>query len=463
MMSEFLFEFLLVKSLGVCLLTLIILVSRPVILKHLNARVAYKLWFSIPIFMLLPINFVEENLNVAMMTFFDSPSLLLPAVIPVEHLLSYSLTLQVLTLWCLGFALSLAVNIYRYQHLKKSLNDFDYQLPNQIKQKVGKIKLAHTRLVEVPAVFGFINTYLILPKDFAQYSQQQQLIILSHELYHIARRDYQINILRSLIKCIFWFNPLIYFADKYVEADQEISCDLAVIHSAEQFGLRQYGETLLSAIGMEHKANLVSQWNYKNLIRERLKMLKNTKQHQWHNWVAASLALVSLWTASSVSSKEKITESGIHPVTVVQPGYPIKAAKNNVEGMVTFKFDLTPAGAVVHPKIVVSEPAGVFDKYAMEAFKQWNFGEQKNRAGLTYTMKFQLRQSVVPALTENDVSQIRKELSELEVMIQDTKNDLAKKRRQTNLNDEQKRLITSLESYLVQLYKLKDELESEIS
>lgn len=69
-MSDFLFTLLAVKTIGVLGLLLAIVTIRPLVLKWLNADVAYKLWLVIPTFLLLPTNWMESSTGSSVMTFF---------------------------------------------------------------------------------------------------------------------------------------------------------------------------------------------------------------------------------------------------------------------------------------------------------------------------------------------------------------------------------------------------------
>lgn len=470
-MSELIFEFLLNKSIGVFLLTLIIVAARPFVLKWLNASVAYRLWLTIPMYLLLPVDLVEEAINAPVQVFFAQGGIDFPAFNPVQTISVSSFSQELLLIWAVGFLIFGGIFIHRYRILKASLQSFEYNIPVTLNSNSwfhgdNTIKPVKTSLVNMPAVFGCINSYLILPKDFEKYPKQQQLIIVSHELYHLKRSDHRLNLLRVFIKCLFWFNPLIYFADRYVEVDQELSCDLGVIHSAEQFGLRQYGETLINAISNNNSAYLVSRWSYRKLIKVRLQMLKNTGQRKWHNWAAASFAMLSIWTASSVVSGEKVDSvakvTTAYPIDIVQPRYPIQAVKNNIEGSVTVEFDLTPSGAVLSPRVIKAEPKGVFEEVALKAFSQWRFGKESNRSNLIYTMKFQLAKTPVAQISQQDIRQLKKQLAEIEASEEDVKKELAQRKARVNPSKEEQKLIASLEMYHQQLQELKSAIKSEL-
>ncbi|MBL4705805.1 MAG: hypothetical protein JKY54_14865, partial [Flavobacteriales bacterium] len=215
MIDEFwvsaLFEILMAKSIGLSLLILIILSFRPLVLKWLNARVAYGLWLMLPIFLLIPASYIEQTVNSPVMTFFSDAVFLLPSIKPESILNNSAVEVAVLAIWFMGVFVSIGLYFRSFQRLNQSLKDSDYQLPaEQLTQKINSsaqsVTIKNTELVDVPAVFGLFKSTLILPKNFQQQSENKQLMILRHEFYHLARHDHQINFLRVLIKCLFWFN-----------------------------------------------------------------------------------------------------------------------------------------------------------------------------------------------------------------------------------------------------------------
>ena len=402
-MINALIEILMVKTVGLSLLTLIILAIRPLVLKKLNAGVAYGLWLMLPLFLILPQALIEQTVNSPVMTFFPGVGSLMPSITAENVLESLQAELFILVVWVFGILLSLGLYISRYQKLTNSLTNFDYQLPVQQLTQNSKFKpqfvaIKNTKLVDMPAVFGLMKANLILPSDFHKQSEHKQLMILRHEFYHLARHDHQVNFLRVLIKSIFWFNPLIFWADKFVEADQEISCDLGVLKNSPQSEKKSYAKALVESIGSVNQNYLVSQWKYQSLIKQRVKMLKNTNQKKWHSWAAAGIVVTSIWTTSMVVAGEKIEakHGDVIPIVVIEPHYPRKAAMEGVEGEVRFEFTVAKSGRVVDPIIVQSIPEGVFDKDALKAISQWKFkprivnGNPVEQKDMLYTMEFKL-------------------------------------------------------------------------
>jgi len=396
-MIDLIFEILVLKSIGSALLLVVVFVTRPFVLKWMNARVAYSLWLMIPVYLLLPVNFVEISSTAGVMTFFLGANNLAIDLIADDFMSENLLAIYSLGVWGIGLITTLVLFMFRYQKLLSSLNPVDITKVKQCQQIVSskrfkQVALVHSSLIDVPAVFGLLQSYLILPTNFFELPVKTQTMVLNHELYHLERHDHRINFIRIIIKSLFWFNPMFYFADKYCEADQEMSCDLGVLQNSEKFDQQQYAHALLESVSGSNRNHLISQWKYKSLIKERVKMLNNIKSKKWHSWVAGVFAASAIWMTSGVvmAEKEVAKASEAIPTEIVQPRYPRKAAEEGLEGWVKFEFNVDSYGQPYEVKLVDAFPRRVFERDARRAIHQWRFEKNKAQKNLIYTMEFLL-------------------------------------------------------------------------
>ena len=62
-----------------------------------------------------------------------------------------------------------------------------------------------------------------------------------------------------------------------------------------------------------------------------------------------------------------------HPLSKVEPEYPEKALKENIEGYVILEFDVDTTGSVDNVSVIESDPPDVFDKSAVSAARQFKY------------------------------------------------------------------------------------------
>lgn len=102
-----------------------------------------------------------------------------------------------------------------------------------------QIILLESKLVKVPSVTGYFKPIILIPIGLLSNLPQAQVeAILLHELAHIKRKDYFINILQSLAETVFFFNPGVLWLSSLLKEERENCCDdiaISVIENKVQF------------------------------------------------------------------------------------------------------------------------------------------------------------------------------------------------------------------------------------
>jgi TonB family protein len=200
---------------------LFILLVRGPATRAFGPHAAYALWSMVPVAMLA--TFLPERTTETIVTEFLIGGL--PA--SIAHLQASGTESWIFTAaalaWIAG-AIALTVILIRRQ--RAFMRDADIGLAG-------------------PAIVGFRHPRIVTPDDFAQrFSHDERKLILTHEQVHIDRYDARINAFVALLRCAFWFNPLIHIGANAMRVDQEMSCDAEVLARRPKVR-RAYAETLL--------------------------------------------------------------------------------------------------------------------------------------------------------------------------------------------------------------------------
>jgi len=79
---------------------------------------------------------------------------------------------------------------------------------------------------DVPSVIGFLKPVILLPvSTLTQLTIQQTEAIILHELAHIKRNDYIINLMQHCIELLMFFNPFVKLLSQEVRKERENCCD----------------------------------------------------------------------------------------------------------------------------------------------------------------------------------------------------------------------------------------------
>jgi beta-lactamase regulating signal transducer with metallopeptidase domain/HEAT repeat protein len=88
------------------------------------------------------------------------------------------------------------------------------------------VRLVKSVLVEVPAVVGWLRPVILLPAAALTGLAPAQLeTILAHELAHIRRHDYLVNLLQNALETLLFYHPAVWWISSAVRSEREICCD----------------------------------------------------------------------------------------------------------------------------------------------------------------------------------------------------------------------------------------------
>jgi GWxTD domain-containing protein len=88
------------------------------------------------------------------------------------------------------------------------------------------VALLESGLAEVPVVIGHWRPVILMPVGLLAGLPKSQIeAILLHELAHIRRYDYLVNILQSSIEALLFYHPLVWWISGVIRAEREHCCD----------------------------------------------------------------------------------------------------------------------------------------------------------------------------------------------------------------------------------------------
>lgn len=92
------------------------------------------------------------------------------------------------------------------------------------------VRLLKSALVEVPTVVGWLRPVILLPvSSLAGLTPGQLDAILVHELAHVRRLDYLVNIFQCLIETVMFYHPVVWWISRCIRDERENCCDDFVV------------------------------------------------------------------------------------------------------------------------------------------------------------------------------------------------------------------------------------------
>lgn len=88
------------------------------------------------------------------------------------------------------------------------------------------VRLCESVLVEVPTVVGWLRPVILLPATaLTGLSVEQLEALFAHELAHIRRFDYLVNLLQTSIETLFFYHPAVWWVSAQIRQEREHCCD----------------------------------------------------------------------------------------------------------------------------------------------------------------------------------------------------------------------------------------------
>jgi beta-lactamase regulating signal transducer with metallopeptidase domain len=90
----------------------------------------------------------------------------------------------------------------------------------------GKFSLLQSKSINVPAVIGWLKPVLLVPTGFACGLAPAELeSLLAHELAHIRRHDWLVNLFQSVVETILFYHPAVWWMSAEIRRERENCCD----------------------------------------------------------------------------------------------------------------------------------------------------------------------------------------------------------------------------------------------
>ena len=92
------------------------------------------------------------------------------------------------------------------------------------------VHVVESARVDTPTAIGWLRPVILLPiAALANLTPSQVEAILAHELMHIRRHDYLVNLAQTLAETLLFFHPGVWWVSRQVRAEREHCCDDVVV------------------------------------------------------------------------------------------------------------------------------------------------------------------------------------------------------------------------------------------
>ena len=237
-----------------------------------------------------------------------------------------------LMVWIFGtffFSLRILTGLVYVEKIRRDATLLQNEWSGRIQQLAERlnidrvISLAESSAIQVPIIIGHFKPMILIPIGMCTSLSTEQLeTIFLHEIAHIRRKDYLINLLQLVVEAVYFFNPFVWIVSGIMKREREYCCDDAVVQL--HGSANAYAEALatLEELRLSKVALSLSLALNKNQLLNRIKRLmeKSVKNYSSRERMIPALFLViGLICASWISthtSKTELSSINLDRVTV---------------------------------------------------------------------------------------------------------------------------------------------------
>jgi bla regulator protein BlaR1 len=254
----------------------------------------------------------------------------------------------VTSFYIFGIAIQLLLLLSGYQKLKQLKKANTLTVPAEWKAvfeatlaelKINKkVKFFLSAKVNVPLVIGYFKPVVLFPIAMVTQLELKQVeAILIHELSHIRRNDYALNLIKTFIETLLFFNPFIWLAGKFIHIEREHACDdMVVKHTGTPL---TYAHALLKLELLKDKqapvlslaATGTNQYLYQRI--KRITNMKTTYMNAKQQMIILALTLATIFSLAWMNpnkQKEKEIKKAKHLSTFVASAVETKNMSHHV-------------------------------------------------------------------------------------------------------------------------------------
>jgi beta-lactamase regulating signal transducer with metallopeptidase domain len=239
----------------------------------------------------------------------------------------------IVSIWFLGiiiFSFRIIGGLLYVQRLRKTgikTPDDQWQaILNRISYKINLkhiVNIFESSIVKIPVAIGYFKPIILFPLGILSGMPQNQVeAIIAHELAHIKRNDFIVNLIQTLIETFFFYHPAIWWISSVINSERENCCDDIAINYCLDSTVYSNALFNLQETCMQESNIVPAAMGKRNNLYRRIKRMNSTNSSVSYGIRFAAFALLflisttlSVFSISSAKDKPKniIEASFINP------------------------------------------------------------------------------------------------------------------------------------------------------
>lgn len=156
-----------------------------------------------------------------------------------------------------------------------------------------EVKIWLSEWVNSPVTIGYLKPIILIPVAAMNNLTPHQLeAVILHELSHIHRYDYFLNLIISFIRTILYFNPFVKLLVKSIEKERELSCDEMVLQF--QYKPGEYASALLRLEQNKYRQMVMAAAGKNHDLLNRIESILGMRKKGWNPLRQLAFAMLTI-------------------------------------------------------------------------------------------------------------------------------------------------------------------------
>ncbi len=247
-------------------------------------------------------------------------------------------------LWILGvsvFSVKFLIDIGIVQYIRYSSETNEESkhyrplMDTMQKELNTSVMLKVSNIIQAPVTIGFFKPIILFPVGMlTQLTLTEVESILRHEMAHIIRKDYLMNIVQSIMEIVLFYHPLVWWLSKVAREEREYCCDDAVLTQENE--ALSYAKTLvrIQELVLQSKQTLAMSFADQSLMN-RIKRIMNLPKsnRNMREKLIATTAVLALLVFASKDMIASVTDKIWNSIEITNTDIPREAIELDMKVM----------------------------------------------------------------------------------------------------------------------------------
>lgn len=224
--------------------------------------------------------------------------------------------------WLTGFAIVSALLLFRLSRLvrlsARAARVADRRWTDAVRRTCAAYGInrpvlpLETDASDVLATWGVLRPRVLLPAGARAWSDDRIHVVLCHELAHIRRHDWFVQMAADIVRSVYWFNPLMWIVCQRLRRESEHACDDVVMNAG--VAAPDYATHLLDLARTSRRVLAIPMARRSTLERRIAVMLKTDLDRRAVSRPAMLAVAALLLCAALPAAALRATQSGPLPL-----------------------------------------------------------------------------------------------------------------------------------------------------